>query len=101
MRIEIIKSAAPRPLANYSECFKFGPWVFAAGQIASDYKTGVAPEEKVELPQTLPESTPSASPTNAGETAETPTGDGSNDSSVAKTSEVPTAEIPAAIESQP
>jgi enamine deaminase RidA (YjgF/YER057c/UK114 family) len=46
VRIEIIKSAAPRPLANYSECFKFGPWVFAAGQIASDYKTGVAPEAR-------------------------------------------------------
>lgn len=43
MKIEIIKSGAPRPLANYSECFKVGPWVFAAGQIASDYKTGVAP----------------------------------------------------------
>jgi enamine deaminase RidA (YjgF/YER057c/UK114 family) len=46
VRIEIIKSAAPRPLANYSECFKCGPWVFAAGQIASDYKTGVAPEAR-------------------------------------------------------
>jgi enamine deaminase RidA (YjgF/YER057c/UK114 family) len=46
VRIEIIKSAAPRPLANYSECFKFGPWVFAASQIASDYKTGVAPEAR-------------------------------------------------------
>jgi enamine deaminase RidA (YjgF/YER057c/UK114 family) len=43
MKIEIIKSGAPRPLANYNECFKVGPWVFAAGQIASDYKTGVAP----------------------------------------------------------
>jgi enamine deaminase RidA (YjgF/YER057c/UK114 family) len=46
MKIEIIKSGAPRPLANYNECFKVGPWVFAAGQIASDYKTGVAPEAR-------------------------------------------------------
>src|SRR6266436_9175073 len=46
MKIETIKSGAPRPLANYSECFKVGPWVFAPGQIASDYKTGVAPEAR-------------------------------------------------------
>ena len=44
MKIETIKSSAPRPLANYNECFKVGPWIFAAGQIASDYQTGVAPE---------------------------------------------------------
>jgi enamine deaminase RidA (YjgF/YER057c/UK114 family) len=44
--IEIIKSSAPRPLANYNECFRVGPWVFAAGQIASDYKTGVPPEAR-------------------------------------------------------
>jgi len=46
MQIETIRSGAPRPLANYNECFKVGPWVFAAGQIASDYKTGVAPEAR-------------------------------------------------------
>jgi enamine deaminase RidA (YjgF/YER057c/UK114 family) len=46
MQIEIVKSGAPRPLANYNECFKVGPLVFAAGQIASDYKTGVAPEAR-------------------------------------------------------
>jgi enamine deaminase RidA (YjgF/YER057c/UK114 family) len=49
MKIETIKSGAPRPLANYNECFKVGPWVFAAGQIASDYKTGVAPESSVSI----------------------------------------------------
>jgi reactive intermediate/imine deaminase len=37
----VIKSDAPRPLANYSEAFTLGNFVFAAGQIASDYKTGV------------------------------------------------------------
>lgn len=46
MKIETIKSSAPRPLANYNECFRVGPWVFAAGQIASDYKTGVPPEAR-------------------------------------------------------
>jgi enamine deaminase RidA (YjgF/YER057c/UK114 family) len=44
--IAIIRSSAPRPLAHYNECFKVGPWVFAAGQIASDYQTGVAPEAR-------------------------------------------------------
>jgi len=37
MHIAIIRSSAPRPLAHYNECFTVGPWVFAAGQIASDY----------------------------------------------------------------
>ena len=46
MKIETIKSSAPRPLANYNECFKTGPWVFAAGQIASDYQTGVPAEAR-------------------------------------------------------
>ncbi|HEV2957417.1 MAG TPA: Rid family hydrolase, partial [Xanthobacteraceae bacterium] len=41
MSIDIVKSDAPRPLAHYSEGVVAGPWVFAAGQIASDYKTGV------------------------------------------------------------
>jgi enamine deaminase RidA (YjgF/YER057c/UK114 family) len=46
MHIETIRSSAPRPLAHYNECFKVGPWVFAAGQIASDYQTGVAPDAR-------------------------------------------------------
>jgi len=46
VNIETIQSSAPRPLAHYNECFKVGPWVFAAGQIASDYQTGVAPEAR-------------------------------------------------------
>jgi len=33
LQIEIIKSGAPRPLANYNECFKVDHWVFA-GQAA-------------------------------------------------------------------
>jgi reactive intermediate/imine deaminase len=43
---EVIKSGAPRPLANYSEAFTLGDFVFAAGQIASDYKTGVPTEAR-------------------------------------------------------
>ena len=46
MKIERIVSDAPRPMANYSEGFRVGSWVFAAGQIASDYKTGVPPEAR-------------------------------------------------------
>jgi enamine deaminase RidA (YjgF/YER057c/UK114 family) len=38
---EVIKSSAPRPLAHYNEAFTLGNYVFAAGQIASDYATGV------------------------------------------------------------
>lgn len=41
LKHEVIKSGAPRPLANYSEAFTLGNLVFAAGQLASDYKTGV------------------------------------------------------------
>ena len=48
MKFEVIKSDAPRPLAHYSEGTKVGPWFFAAGQIASDYKTGVPPEARKE-----------------------------------------------------
>ncbi|HEY7244099.1 MAG TPA: Rid family hydrolase [Xanthobacteraceae bacterium] len=46
MKIEVIRSEAPRPLANYSEAIVAGPWVFAAGQLASDYKTGVPAEAR-------------------------------------------------------
>jgi len=46
MKIDIVKSDAPRPLAHYSEGVVTGPWVFAAGQIASDYKNGVPAEAR-------------------------------------------------------
>jgi enamine deaminase RidA (YjgF/YER057c/UK114 family) len=42
----IVASGAPRPLAHYSEAFALGDRVFAAGQIASDYKTGVPPQAR-------------------------------------------------------
>ena len=42
----VVTSSAPRPLAHYSEAFVLGPYVFAAGQIASDYVTGVPPQAR-------------------------------------------------------
>jgi enamine deaminase RidA (YjgF/YER057c/UK114 family) len=47
MKITAVRSDAPKPLANYSEAFRVGDLVFAAGQIASDYKTGVPPEVRL------------------------------------------------------
>ena len=41
MDIKVVKSGAPRPLANYHEAFVVGDLVFAAGQLASDFKAGV------------------------------------------------------------
>ncbi len=46
MKIEGVTSSVPQPLANYTEAFKVGPWVFAAGQLPSDFKSGVAPEAR-------------------------------------------------------
>ena len=37
----VVTSDNPKPIANYSEAVRIGDFVFAAGQIASDYKTGV------------------------------------------------------------
>jgi enamine deaminase RidA (YjgF/YER057c/UK114 family) len=45
---QVVASANPRPLANYSEALRAGDLVFAAGQIASDFATGVAPEARVD-----------------------------------------------------
>jgi reactive intermediate/imine deaminase len=42
----IVTSGAPRPLANYSEACRVGDLVFAAGQLASDFTTGVPPEAR-------------------------------------------------------
>jgi reactive intermediate/imine deaminase len=38
----------PQPLAHYAPVTRVGDLVFAAGQIASDYRTGVAPEARVD-----------------------------------------------------
>jgi enamine deaminase RidA (YjgF/YER057c/UK114 family) len=38
----------PQPLAHYTPVTRVGELVFAAGQIASDYRTGVAPAARVD-----------------------------------------------------
>src|SRR5437660_4448969 len=43
-----VQSSGPRPLANYSEAVVAGDLVFAAGQLASDFKTGVPREARVD-----------------------------------------------------
>lgn len=46
---EVITAAdCPVPLANYSQAVQAGPYVFLAGQLASDWKHGVAPEARVD-----------------------------------------------------
>ena len=46
MSARIVTSGVPRPLANYSEAMVAGALVFAAGQLASDFKTGVPPQAR-------------------------------------------------------
>ncbi|MCC7107130.1 MAG: hypothetical protein IT307_18515 [Chloroflexi bacterium] len=47
--VEVINSdRAPRPLANYHQATKVGPYIFLAGQLASDFRNGVAPEAQVD-----------------------------------------------------
>src|SRR5258707_391988 len=48
MKLKAIKSSAPRPLAHYTEAFQAGDLVFAAGQLASDFKTGVPAEARTD-----------------------------------------------------
>ena len=43
---EVINSGNAKPLANYSEAFAVGGYVFAAGQLASDFTTGLAPQAR-------------------------------------------------------
>ena len=43
-----VKSSAPSPMASYTEAYKVGHLVFAAGQLASDFKTGIPPEATVD-----------------------------------------------------
>ncbi len=42
----VVTSENPKPLANYSEAIEVGGLLFLAGQLASDFKTGVAPEAR-------------------------------------------------------
>ena len=47
-RTVISDGGAPTPLAHYCQGVLVGDHVYAAGQIASDYRTGVAPEARVD-----------------------------------------------------
>ena len=42
----VVTSDNPKPLANYSEAVRVGDLVYAAGQLASDFRTGVPPEAR-------------------------------------------------------
>ena len=44
----VVQSSGPRPLASYSEAVVAADLVFAAGQLASDFKTGVPREARVD-----------------------------------------------------
>src|SRR3989454_11360601 len=47
MKREVINAAAtPTPMAHYCQGVMAGDTVYAAGQIASDYRTGVPPEAR-------------------------------------------------------
>ena len=47
MKREILTGAGtPKPMAHYCQGILAGDTVYAAGQIASDYRTGVAPEAR-------------------------------------------------------
>ena len=39
-----LEAGVPKPLMPYSPAIKAGGWVFIAGTIASDFKTGLAPQ---------------------------------------------------------
>ena len=48
MKSEIIRSGNFQPLANYTEAFKVGGLVFAAGQLPTDFKVGIPPEARTD-----------------------------------------------------
>ncbi len=41
MQVASVSSDNPKPLANYTEAYRVGDLVFAAGQLATDFKAGV------------------------------------------------------------
>ncbi len=44
MKVDAVKSDIAQPLANYTEAFRAGGLVFAAGQLPTDFVTGI-PEQ--------------------------------------------------------
>src|SRR5512145_2144112 len=47
-RVNISVPGIPQPLANYTPAARAGDLVFAAGQLASDFKAGIAAEARVD-----------------------------------------------------
>ena len=45
---EGISADIPQPLAGYSPALRVGDWVFLAGQVATDWKSGIAPQAQVD-----------------------------------------------------
>ncbi len=48
MQAKAIKSNNPQPLANYTEAFDVDGLIFAAGQLPTDFKTGIPPEARTD-----------------------------------------------------
>jgi enamine deaminase RidA (YjgF/YER057c/UK114 family) len=48
MKVTAFSSNNPKPIANYTEVFQVGDLVFAAGQLATDFKTGVPKEARID-----------------------------------------------------
>ena len=48
MNAQTVRSSNPRPLAHYTEAMRVGPLVFAAGQLATDFRTGIPPEARTD-----------------------------------------------------
>ena len=46
MKVTAVASNNPKPLASYTEAFRAGDLIFAAGQLATDFKTGVPAEAR-------------------------------------------------------
>jgi enamine deaminase RidA (YjgF/YER057c/UK114 family) len=48
LKCEAVRSGNPRPIAHYTEAFSVGGLVFAAGQLPTDFTTGVPPEARTD-----------------------------------------------------
>ena len=48
MRIDAVRSGNPQPLAAYTEAFRVGGLVFAAGQLPTDFAAGVPAEARID-----------------------------------------------------
>ncbi len=48
MKVEAVKSDIPQPLANYTEAYRAGGLVFAAGQLPTDFRIGIPAEARID-----------------------------------------------------